>query len=69
MWQPEQLGTHGWWLKLNPFNDLLEVVRQPLLGIVPTPSMWIAAVGYSVAFGLLTSLPFVRVRGRLAFWM
>jgi lipopolysaccharide transport system permease protein len=69
MWRPEQLGTHGWWLKLNPVNDMLEVVRQPLLGIAPTPSMWLAAVGYSVAFGVLTSLLFVRVRGRLAFWI
>ena len=69
MWQPQQLGTHGWWLKLNPFNDLLEVVRQPLLGTVPTAHMWIAAIGYSVLFLLLTSTLFVRVRGRLAFWM
>ncbi len=69
MWQPQQLGTHGWWLKLNPFNDLLEVVRQPLLGVVPSAHMWIAAVGYSVLFCLLTSTLFVRVRGRLAFWM
>ncbi len=69
MWQPQQLGAHGWWLMLNPFNDLLEVVRQPLLGVVPTPGMWLAAVGYSALFGALTALLFVRVRGRLAFWM
>jgi lipopolysaccharide transport system permease protein len=69
MWRPEQLGAHGWWLKLNPFNDFLEVVRQPLLGAVPTVSMWIAAAGYSGLFCLLTALLFVRVRGRLAFWM
>jgi len=69
MWKPQQLGDHGWWLKLNPFNDLLEVVRQPLLGIVPTGHMWLAAIGYSVLFCLLTSMLFVRVRGRLAFWM
>jgi lipopolysaccharide transport system permease protein len=69
MWRPEQLGAHGWWLKLNPFNDFLEVVRQPLLGVVPTPMMWLAATGYSALFLLATALLFVRVRGRLAFWM
>jgi lipopolysaccharide transport system permease protein len=69
MWQPKQLGTHGWWLKLNPFYDVLEVVRQPLLGSVPTAQMWIAAGLYSVLFCVLTSMLFVRVRGRLAFWM
>jgi lipopolysaccharide transport system permease protein len=69
MWQPAQLNGHAWWLKLNPFNDLLEVVRQPLLGIVPTFHMWAAALLYSLAFCVITFLLFVRVRGRLAFWM
>jgi lipopolysaccharide transport system permease protein len=69
MWQPQQLGTHGWWLKLNPFNDVLEVVRQPLLGNTPTLHMWAAAIAFSVGFWAITALLFVRVRGRLAFWM
>ncbi len=69
MWRPEQLGTHGWWLKLNPFNALLDVVRMPLLGTPMAPHTWMAALLYSGSFCLLTSLLFVRVRGRLAFWM
>ncbi len=69
MWRPEQLGTHGWWLPLNPFNALLDVVRAPLLGLTSPPHTWLAALCYSAAFALLTSLLFVRVRGRLAFWM
>lgn len=69
MWRPEQLGTHGWWLPLNPFNALLDVVRAPLLGVSPPPHTWLAAVFYSAAFCGFTSLLFVRVRGRLAFWM
>jgi lipopolysaccharide transport system permease protein len=69
MWQPTQLAGHAGWLKLNPFNDVLEVVRQPLLGIAPSLHMWMAAGAYSLAFCVLTWLLFVRVRGRLAFWM
>jgi len=69
MWQPQQLGAHGWWLALNPFDVWLEVVRQPLLGIVPSLQTWEAALGFSLAFCALTWLLFVRVRGRLAFWM
>jgi lipopolysaccharide transport system permease protein len=69
MWRPEQLGTHGWWLPLNPFNALLDVVRAPLLGVAAPNHTWLAAVLYSAGFCLLTSLLFVRVRGRLAFWM
>ena len=69
MWRREQLGTHGWWLPLNPFNALLDVVRCPLLGSPPPPHTWLAAIVFSAGFALLTSLLFVRVRGRLAFWM
>jgi len=69
MWRPEQLGGHGWWLPLNPFNALLDVARQPLLGISPGPAMWAAALGYSAVFCLGTWMLFARVRGRIAFWM
>jgi lipopolysaccharide transport system permease protein len=69
MWQPQQLGKHGWWLRLNPFNDVLEVVRQPLLGNLPSLHMWSAAIAFSLAFWAVTAMLFVRVRGRLAFWM
>jgi lipopolysaccharide transport system permease protein len=69
MWQPQQLGAHNWWLKLNPFDDLLEVVRQPLLGALPNLHMWEAALAFSAGFCVLTGMLFVRVRGRLAFWM
>ncbi len=69
MWRPEQLAGHAWWLKLNPFNDLLEVVRQPLLGVTPSGHMWMAAGLYSLAFCAFTWLLFMRVRSRLAFWM
>jgi lipopolysaccharide transport system permease protein len=69
MWQPQQLGQHGWWLKFNPFNDLLEIVRQPLLGAAPGGMIWAASFAYTLAFCAVTWLLFVRVRGRLAFWM
>jgi lipopolysaccharide transport system permease protein len=69
MWRPEQLGKHGWWLPLNPFNALLDVVRAPLLGVAAPAHTWLAALLYSAGFALLTSMLFVRVRGRLAFWM
>jgi lipopolysaccharide transport system permease protein len=69
MWQPSQLGGHGWWLLLNPFDSLLEVVRQPLLGAAPTTMEWVSATGFSAAMCGITWLLFARVRGRLAFWI
>jgi lipopolysaccharide transport system permease protein len=69
MWQPEQLGAGGWWLPLNPFDSLLEVVRAPLLGQVAGWNIW----GLALLFSLLLCVPswllFARVRSRLAYWV
>jgi lipopolysaccharide transport system permease protein len=69
VWRPEQLGARGWWLAYNPFDALLEVVRQPLLGNAAGTEVWTLALLYSAIFCGLTWTMFVRVRTRLAYWM
>ncbi len=71
VWKPDQLANgSGWWLPLNPFDSLLSVVRGPLLGDMPyAAATWISAVVYSVLLVLVAWMLFVRVRGRLAFWV
>lgn len=69
VWKPAQLGAHGWWLPLNPFFTVLEVVRAPLLGEVPTMTIWGAALGYSILLWLAAWAMFARARARLAFWV
>jgi lipopolysaccharide transport system permease protein len=56
-------------LPLNPFFDLLEIVRAPLLGQAPSLNTWIGAVLYSVALCGASWAFFVRARGRVAFWI
>jgi lipopolysaccharide transport system permease protein len=69
MWQPQQLGANAWWVPFNPFDSLLEIVRQPLLGFAPTGMEWASATAASVVLCLLTWLLFARIRSRLAFWI
>ena len=71
VWKPDQLANgSGWWLPLNPFDSLLSVVRGPLLGDMPyAGATWISAVAYSALLLVVAWLLFVRVRGRLAFWV
>jgi lipopolysaccharide transport system permease protein len=69
IWKPEQLGAHAVWLPLNPFYDMLEIVRAPLLGEVPSLLVWVAAVVYSTVLCGLAWLFFTRARGRIAFWI
>jgi lipopolysaccharide transport system permease protein len=69
IWKPEQLGPRAYLLPLSPFFDVLDIVRSPLLGDVPTVMTWLGAVLYSVLLcGIAWGL-FARARGRIAFWL
>ena len=69
IWKPSMLGPRGWWLPLNPFDPLLDVVRAPLLGQVPSALIWAAALGDSALLWGAAWLLFVRARPRIAFWI
>jgi lipopolysaccharide transport system permease protein len=69
IWKPEQLGEGARWLPLNPFYDMLEIVRAPILGEVPSLLVWAGALGYSALLCGLAWAFFLRARGRIAFWM
>ena len=69
IWKPEQLGPKAVWLPFNPFYDMLEIVRSPLLGQAPSLLVWVAAVGYSSVLCVVAWLFFLRARGRIAFWI
>ncbi|MGC1409019.1 MAG: ABC transporter permease [Acetobacteraceae bacterium] len=70
IWKPEQLGSGQALLWLNPFFDLLEIVRAPLLGAMPiVHHFWLGAGVFSVVLWVLAWGLFARVRGRIAFWL
>jgi len=69
IWKPELVADHARWLPFNPFFSLFEVVRGPLLGELPNWHVWVAAVFYSMVVCAVSWSLFVRVRGRLAFWI
>jgi lipopolysaccharide transport system permease protein len=69
IYKPEQMGEHEWLLPFNPFFSLLEIVRGPLLSQVPSTATYVSALLYSVVICGASWLLFVRVRGRIAFWV
>jgi lipopolysaccharide transport system permease protein len=69
IYKPEQLGARQWVLPLNPFFSLLEIVRGPLLSQTPTAATYLSAALYSLLICGAAWLLFVRVRGRIAFWV
>lgn len=69
IWKPEMIGEYVWTLPFNPFFDMIEIVRAPLLGSMPTGAVWLAALGYSAVLLAVTWAFFVRMRERIAFWI
>ena len=69
LWKPQLVGPYQWLLPVNPFYDLLETIRGPLLGEIPTTATWLAALGYSILLCGASWFLFARVRGRIAFWI
>ena len=69
LWKPEQLGPQAWLLSFNPFFSLLDVVRGPLYGEIPTMLTYASAIVYSVLLCVGAWFMFARVRGRIAFWI
>lgn len=69
LWKPELLGERRWIVELNPLHHLMELVRAPLLGVVPAPESWgiallVTAAGWTAAF-----LVFIRCRHRVVYWL
>jgi lipopolysaccharide transport system permease protein len=69
IWKPSQLGASEWVMPFNPFFSLLEIVRGPLMGTIPSVAIYLSAFGYSAAVCVVAWLLFARVRGRIAFWV
>jgi len=69
MWRVETLGKHRWIAELNPLYHMLEVIRGPLLGNVPTLRSWMAVLVVTLIGFSLTLLMFSRYRARVAYWV
>jgi ABC-type polysaccharide/polyol phosphate export permease len=59
----------GWVAYANPFTYLLELVRLPIMGIVPPPKLWAASILIAVIGWVLALLVYARARRRLAYWL
>jgi ABC-type polysaccharide/polyol phosphate export permease len=70
IFKPELLAERfGFFLDWNPFNHLLEVVRAPLLGQVPSTLSYQVLIGMAVVGGAVAWAFFRRFRGRISYWL
>jgi ABC-type polysaccharide/polyol phosphate export permease len=70
-WPPERLPpglTRLFFVQLNPIYRLIEVVRTPLMGGVPTAASYAAVLGMTVCGWLVTYFMFRKFRMRISYW-
>ena len=69
IWKPEILGSRSAILLFNPFHHLIEIVRGPLLGQLPSLESY-TAVGIITAVNLAAAAAFfIRFRARISYWV
>lgn len=69
MWKPELLGEHQLLMTFNPFFYLVEVVRAPLLGQIPSVQTYLAVGVITVLNAIFATFFFVRFRSRISYWV
>jgi lipopolysaccharide transport system permease protein len=69
MWKPETLGHDSSLIAFNPFFHLLEIVRSPLLGQVPSEENYVAVALITIVNVALAAAFFVRFRSRISYWV
>ncbi|MFT3802258.1 MAG: ABC transporter permease [Burkholderiaceae bacterium] len=69
LYMPKALSKHQWIVDYNPLAHLIELVRAPLIGAIPSSVSWMIGIGMAVT-GLAISLFFThRYLKRIAYWV
>lgn len=70
LWKPEMIPPDkNYLLTFNPFAMLINVVREPLMGQIPSVSDWTSAILFSFG-GFLLALPVIGYfQRRLIYWI
>jgi lipopolysaccharide transport system permease protein len=69
MWKPELLQQRAYIANLNPFFQMIELVRAPLLGSVPSLNTYASALAITMINFAVVGIFFVRFRSRIAYWV
>jgi lipopolysaccharide transport system permease protein len=69
MYRPEALTRFSFLVKLNPLAYLLDVVRQPLLGQIPSARVYAVTIGMAVIGWLVALAVTNRYLKRISYWV
>ena len=70
MWKADQLkGGKEMVVLYNPFAALLRIVSEPILGRIPQPATYGAAIAFVLVLAVVALPFFARFRARLVYWL
>jgi len=69
MWKSEVLKTRIFIAEWNPFYQLIQIVREPLLGNVPSAQTYVAVIAITLVNLVGVGLFFGRFRERISYWV
>jgi lipopolysaccharide transport system permease protein len=68
-WKPGSLKGHAYITDFNPLFHLVEVVRSPLLGSLPSIANYVAVLLLTLVNVAVAGIFFTRFRARIAYWV
>jgi ABC-2 type transport system permease protein/lipopolysaccharide transport system permease protein len=68
-WKPESLRGHAYITEFNPLFHLIEIVRAPLLGNLPSAANYSAVLLLTLINVTIAGAFFSRFRSRIAYWI
>ena len=68
-WKPDLVKSRPFITDLNPFFHLIEIVRAPMLGSMPSTKTFVAVALITLVNLAISGIFFVRYRARVAYWV
>ncbi|MCO6187959.1 ABC transporter permease [Rhizobium sp. L1K21] len=69
LFRPEQLGARAYVTAINPLTYMLEIVRDPLMGKIPSITTWAVMIGLTIIGWGATLVLTKSKRRRLPYWV
>ena len=68
-WLPESLPGRAKYVLYNPFAQMLDLLRTPLMGGIPSLHSWLGILGWTAVSLIISSLLFKKYRRRVVYWL
>lgn len=68
-WSPDLLGSRRYIAEFNPLSHLIAIVREPLLGSVPSATSYAVIAAVSIIGFALSGIIYGRYKNRVVYWL